>query len=287
MRNIGISNLDIYLTGRCNFECRYCYGEKDCYGPMNFEVYSKCLSFAKFIGATYIELCGGEPLTISNFEDYVLMARKSGFEVILRTNGMLIDNHLEFIANNCSWVGISIDGLSHTNSLMRPSKTPIDEEKQFTVPLNAICSLKEINPNIKIILASLASKVNYLDIPKLANYLIENKVPIDEWKIYEFIVDKFRSVDNKGLFELSEEEFSSMVKNLPETINGAKIIVKSARGERRVGDCLIVRQNGDLIIMGVRYGNLLNDDFDSIVDALFKDNAIDVIVKNKNETYGI
>lgn len=285
MQNLGINNLDIYLTGKCNFACRYCYGENEKNGSMNEHTFSKCIDFAKYISCKNIEFCGGEPLVAREFEKYAVVARNNGFKVILRTNGMLIDKHLKFIAENCDWVGISIDGLPHENAVMRLSRVQISEEEQFLTPIKAICELKNRNQELRIVLATVVSKKNYLKIQEFANYLIEKNIPINEWKIYEFIVDKFRSVENQKEFELTEQEFLSAVSKLPKNINGAKIIAKSAHSEKRAGDCLIVKQNGDIDNMGVHFGNVAVDDFDTIIDNLKKADIIETIIQNKNETY--
>lgn len=179
MVDLGIVNLDIYITGKCNYKCRYCYGENDCLTGIKIETYEKCLEFAKYINAKNIELCGGEPLVEKNFELFVSMAQDSGFDVILRTNGILVPQKIDFIAENCSWVGISLDGLPEENALMRESKTPISKEEQFFIPLKAIRDLKIKNSNIKILLASVLSSKNCDAFLNFISYIKEENLPIE------------------------------------------------------------------------------------------------------------
>ena len=68
MRSIGVSNLDVYVTGRCNYKCEYCYGEQDCAPDMSVQTYQRALDFATYIGAKNIQMCGGEPLVCKNFK---------------------------------------------------------------------------------------------------------------------------------------------------------------------------------------------------------------------------
>lgn len=282
---VRIRNLDVYVTGKCNYRCRYCYGENDQFDSMDMHTYQNALAFGHYLRAENIQLCGGEPLVCPEFESFVTLARQKDFDVILRTNGILIHKRLEFIAKSCKWVGISLDGTKAYNALMRTPRTAMSAEEQFELPIRAIFDLKRINPGIKIILATLVSRKNYLGLSELANYLARNKVPIDKWKIYEFITDKFRSAENHSEFEMEEDVFFSAVQMLPDSINGAPIQIQSAHTERVSANCLIVYQNGDINLMGKHYGNINTDAFGDIVRALTADNALSVIYENKETTY--
>lgn len=285
MVDLGIVNLDIYITGKCNYKCRYCYGENDCLTGIKIETYEKCLEFAKYINAKNIEICGGEPLVEKNFELFVSMAQDSGFDVILRTNGILVPQKIDFIAENCSWVGISLDGLPEENALMRESKTPISKEEQFFIPLKAIRDLKLKNSNIKILLASVLSSKNCDAFLNFIFYIKEENLPIDRWKIYQFVTDKFRSLENDKEFFLEDEKFESIAKMIPDKINDTQIIVQPSKGLDKATNCLIVRQNGDIILSNVFYGNVVDTPFDLIVENLIKGNVLNLIKGNKNLTY--
>ena len=286
MRDLGVKNLDIYITGKCNYQCDYCYGEDDSLGTMDKIVFLKALEFGKYINANTIQFCGGEPLVCSEFKNYATKAKEAGFGIILRTNGIHAEKQIDFIAENCEWVGISIDGLPESNSLMRRSRTAMTPQQQFSIPIKAILLLKEKNPAIKILLASLASKKNYLQLPDFAEYLINNNIPIDIWKIYEFITDKFRSQKNHLDFAMSEADFDRLCINMPKDINGAPVLMQSAHSDRVSANCLIVFQNGDIKLLGKKYGNVSCDNYDNIIEELLNDNALDVISNNKEETYG-
>lgn len=280
-----LNNLDIYVTGKCNYACDYCFGEDDRCGSMAPDVYRAALEFGRFLAVGRIGLCGGEPLVCPEFEEFALAARNQGFRLILRTNGMLIGKHLEFIAENCEWVGISLDGLPGINALMRKSRAPVPADEQFSRPVEAIFSLKRLNPDLKILLATLASKKNYQHIRALGDYIISAQAPIDKWKIYEFIPDKFRSGSNSQEFAMTPQEFDDMARQLPDTINGAPILLQSARQERAAANCLIVYQNGDIRLMGKKYGNVAKDRFSDIIDGLERYNALTAVNANKALTY--
>lgn len=284
---IKLKNLDVYITGQCNYQCEYCYGESDTCGAMEKDVYMQAIAFGHFLNVANIQMCGGEPLVCPFFEEYADIARKNGFSVILRTNGILINKHINFIVNSCSWVGISIDGLPKENAIMRKPRFPISPKEQFDIPIKSIFELKRLNPNLKIILASVASKKNYQKLPDFAYYLIEKDVPIDKWKIYEFINDKFRSGINNSKFAMTTDEFDFLVEKMPHQINHAPVQIQSAHTDRVAANCLIVYQNGDINLLGKTYGNVLTTPFQSIIERLIFDNALDVICDNKENTYEI
>lgn len=286
MKNLEINNLDVYITGRCNYRCEYCYGENENCSDMAVGTYVKALEFASYVGAKNIQMCGGEPLVCRNFKKFTLMARECGFGVILRTNGFYLSDYLDFVAENFLWVGVSIDGITNVNDFMRPSKHYIDAEEKFNRPINAIRALKKFNCNVKVILATLASTLNYRDIPKLVSYIQDTKLPIDRWKIYEFIRDKFRSDLNYKKYEMSQSDSEYLANVVPKVVNGAEVILQSARAERVGANCLIVYQNGDINLSGIHYGNVNNDKFEDIVGRLAADNVLKVIVNNKKVTYG-
>ena len=280
-----VPNLDVYLTGACNFRCDYCYGEDDACGHMPGGVYDAALGFGRHVGASNIQMCGGEPLMNPAFEDYVSRARVAGFDVILRTNGMLLGPHLEFVAKNCAWVGVSLDGLADANAAMRTPRAATTDEEQFETPVANIRALKHLNPDIKIILATLASRKNADAIPAFADWIVRTHLPIDRWKIYEFIADKFRSGAHRREFEMTAEAFSEMVARLPDEVNGAPVIAQSAHTDRVAANCLIVYQGGDVKLLGKNYGNVLRTPFAEIVSALEADRALGVVEANKNLTY--
>ncbi len=84
------------LTYQCNFRCRHCYI------PRSFsrrykgkelktkEVFS-ILTQLRDSGCFYLGFTGGEPFVRQDFLEIVGFAKKCGFEVIIYTNGSLID----------------------------------------------------------------------------------------------------------------------------------------------------------------------------------------------------
>ena len=105
------------LTYRCNFNCRHCYVPQS-YRKKNGELKTKevfsILDQLKDAGCFYLGFTGGEPFIRKDILEILWYAKKSGFEIIIYTNGSLID---EEIAKQLSLlrpnkVDITIPGMS-------------------------------------------------------------------------------------------------------------------------------------------------------------------------------
>lgn len=87
------------LTYRCNFFCRHCYV------PFSYRKNTKkrelgtkgvfsILDQLRDAGCFYLGFTGGEPFTRGDFRDILWYAKKCGFEIIIYTNGSLIDKQM-------------------------------------------------------------------------------------------------------------------------------------------------------------------------------------------------
>ena len=104
------------LTYRCNFYCKHCYI------PQSYRNYNKLKTKEIFsildqladIGCFYLGFTGGEPFMRRDILDILWYAKRLGFEVIIYTNGSLIDDE---VAKELSLLGpnkvdITIPGMS-------------------------------------------------------------------------------------------------------------------------------------------------------------------------------
>ena len=206
--------------------------------------------------------------------------------MILRTNGIYLGDYIEFVAKYFDWVGVSLDGIAETNTKMRPSKNAMSAKEQFELPTSNIRRLKAINPNIKILLATVASRLNYDTIRQLSDYIEESKLPIDRWKVYQFIRDKFRSSLNYDKFALEQILFDDLSQCIPSNINGSvEVIFQSLRTEGAAGNGLLVYQDGTVKILDEYFGQIGSDSCEEICSKLSVSKVIDYIKVNKSKTY--
>ncbi len=278
--------IDIYLTGSCNLQCQYCFGEVDTQPGMLKATFLQALIFAHFTGATTVELCGGEPLLYHELDWAVRSARAEGFGLILRTNGYLVPERRSFIAENFQAVGISLDGDAETNDRMRPVKGHryMSAETKFEVPLQEIAALKALNPKLRLILASVATADNVSGIVALGQLLVQRKPPIDLWKIYQFVGNNFRASANHDVFMLSPEEFESLQQDIETLIDG-RFPVSCRKSDETDGSCLVINRDGDVLLGARRFGNVVSDAFENICNRLEAACAEVTISTNKSTTY--
>ena len=98
------------VTNTCNSKCRHCYNlgahdsNRNCVGSdMSDDECRDLLKAMRENGVFRIVFSGGEPLTRKGFLDLVREARDLGFQVVIYTNGILIDKQIaNQIAELCS-----------------------------------------------------------------------------------------------------------------------------------------------------------------------------------------
>lgn len=104
------------LTYQCNFRCKHCY-VPDSYRKKK-ELKAKEVFFIldqlKEAGCFYLGFTGGEPFVRKDIMDILWHAKKKGFEVIIYTNGSLIDEGMakELKHLRPNKVDITIPGIS-------------------------------------------------------------------------------------------------------------------------------------------------------------------------------
>ncbi len=123
------------LTYHCNFYCRHCYVPQD-YRKRKGELETKevfsILDQLKDIGCFYLGFTGGEPFIREDIIDILWYAKRKGFEIIIYTNGSLID---EKIADKLATLrpnkaDITIPAMSKT-AFERISGVPGSRDKVF------------------------------------------------------------------------------------------------------------------------------------------------------------
>ncbi len=278
--------VNIYVTGACNLGCRYCFGELDSKPGMKTDVFLRALDFAEHVSASAIELCGGEPLLYKDILWAVDTARQRGFRLILRTNGFYLNRYRSLVASCFYSVGISLDGDAGSNDLMRPEKgqSTLTPEEKFQIPLREISALKAANPTIKVLLASVATRVNAAGLKALARILVGQNISIDRWKVYQFVDNNFRARQNGHEFSLSPGQFNKLVQDLTAEVNGTFPLIcrKSAEID---GSCLVVNRDGDILVGSRLLGNVSEKGLVNICARLEESGVKTSIIKNKQLTY--
>jgi len=155
------------LTYRCNFKCKHCYVPHSYrkYNELKTEEIFSTLDQLKERGCFYLGFTGGEPFMRKDILEILAYARNAGFEVIVYTNGSLINKKIaEKLARFCpNKVDITIPGMSR-NVFERISGVLGSRDKVF----KAIWLLKK--NNVKLGFKSCVLKENQAEISKIENF---------------------------------------------------------------------------------------------------------------------
>ena len=116
-------------TGRCNMNCRYCYGVRKG-KEMKSKDAEKLIAKVAKLGVKKFVFSGGEPLLRKDIVQLVKFAKGKGMETQMNTNGILLDGKtLANMGNGLDVVNLPLDGVGKTHEMMRGRKTHFAEVK--------------------------------------------------------------------------------------------------------------------------------------------------------------
>lgn len=139
-------NAYIYVTERCNLNCRYCY-----FRDKRDRVLSLCATrkFLEFLTRQpklkNVYISGGEPLSRPDMVKFIikyLRLRNIAPNIIVQTNGLFLnDSMIVFLKENRVILEIGIDGVCHDTCLGRKGVT----KQSFEVLLKTIKKCRDEN----------------------------------------------------------------------------------------------------------------------------------------------
>jgi len=123
------------LTYQCNFNCRHCYvpqSYRNKEGILTTKEVFLILDELADIGCFYLGFTGGEPFVRKDFIEVLRHAKRKGFEIIIYTNGSLIDEEMAGILADIrpNKVDITIPAMSK-DAFERITKSPGSHKKVF------------------------------------------------------------------------------------------------------------------------------------------------------------
>lgn len=164
-------------------------------------------------GIKKVTISGGEPLCTNNFLEVLEYMNKQNLEIILHTNGLLINEELaQKIAPLISRISLTIDAIN-TNTQIQMRKT--DKITSHTIDLIKLFH----NLNTPVNIKTLITKINKNEIEKIGEIL--KNLPIAYWSLLEFI-PLGKGKTNQQDFSLESPEFDSLstkIKNKFSSIN--------------------------------------------------------------------
>ena len=114
-----LTSLYVYAAGSCNLACRHCwivpkFKVEGMGGPfVDISHVEKAIREGKPLGLKTVKLTGGEPVSHPQFRQLVKLIEDAGLEIIIETNGTLVDDSLAQFLKICShgiFISVSLDG---------------------------------------------------------------------------------------------------------------------------------------------------------------------------------
>lgn len=114
----NFSHLALILTNKCNLNCTYCLRKKT-REEISLALAKKILRQARIAGYKNIGLTGGDPFLYSRFKDILLFLNQHRWNVLIETNGLLINlNWIDFFKSlTQTELSFSVSLDSHDNRI--------------------------------------------------------------------------------------------------------------------------------------------------------------------------
>lgn len=182
------------FTLACNLRCSHC-GSSAGVQRSNELSTRECMKLCEglaSVGASNVAIMGGEPFLRDDWYDVSLCAKQLGMNVNIVTNGTLMEKNIARLSKlGPQVVGVSIDGMRETHEKIRGPDT-------WSKTVRAVDLLRE--QGIQTTVITTVSKINFADLPKMRDLLVDKKV---NWQVQTAM--PFGNF--KKDLTLSEEEF--------------------------------------------------------------------------------
>lgn len=276
--NTLMSPITVFLeiTKRCNLFCSHCFRDYNDRTDLSTKEWCDIIDELYKNGVCTVKITGGEPFLRTDLNEIINRLEKRHINYIVYTNGFYIEKSIAWLKKlqYLDVVRVSIDGLSQINDSIRGKGA-------WTTAINSIKLLLfnkipcEINYTITM--------ENYKDLPKLSQYLIDNKIDVQiHTGFIKYAGNAMRNssqcfFDNESLYKVASQikKYEEQRKNITE-LTLLKPIYYELFG--KTFGCpagrtsMIIKQDGTVLPCGIlpkdqfNCGNILYDSFLKIWD---------------------
>lgn len=245
------NHIYVEITNVCNLSCPFCIQNKreaKFLNKLEFEHIIK--NIKPFTNCIYLHVLG-EPLLHPSFTDFVMIADQYGMKVKLTTNGVLLDNYVDFISHSENIIRLNI-------SLQSLINFDAAEQDKYLVNIIDLINKSKDNPNLYI---SLRLWNNKKELTQKEKDLINKIMDI----INHNYSDTFDGVKVKDHVYLSvEDEF--IWPSLDNLANEEKSVCLG--GKTHLG----ILSNGNVVLCcldslgDTKIGNIFENSFEDIIN---------------------
>lgn len=256
-------SIDIRVAGVCNLRCPFCFGPRHYLRAARFSEIVRLIPSLFELGTRTIVVTGGEPLMVKRLPELLAAAKSLQMQVVLSTNGTLVQRRHADILPLLDWIALPLDGHdAATHETARPGKVA-----SFWRVIESISFIRESYPEVKIKLGTVVSKLNVDAVAGIPATVARDAYSPDIWKIYQTSYSNY-GADNREDLHLSNDEFEKVV---GEALASAAEFAWSTivyRNSERSGKYLFIEPSGDAMVIvdsqEMVIGNFLDDFNDAV-----------------------
>lgn len=227
------------ITSRCNENCQFCY-RIICSKENTYEQNKKILDSLVKMKVEKITWTGGESLLYPYLFELMEEAHNNGIKNNIITNGRALSPEIiDKIENYTDYITFSLDATN--DSINNELGRGIEHGNHIIELLEYIKINKK---NIKIKLNSIVTKKNIANIKEVVPVI--NKYNIERWKLFKFISLRGKAIENQTEFEISNDEYSQLIKKLKK--EGLECPIIECKEEEIQNRYLLINPIGEFLI---------------------------------------
>lgn len=237
---MDVKYLTFECVSKCNMDCDFCFSYwREGVEEVVTNEAKQIIKLLKDNGLEALNFTGGEPLLRNDIVDLIKFSKEIGLSVILTTNGILLKDKIESIADYVDFVGLPLDSSdSIVHNKMRKTKATKDHHALI---LEMIDIINQKYPQVGIKINTIVTQINKDSILKIGD-LINGKVV--SWKLSHFIPGAYGGL-HEDEFRISKDDFLKVATECKRKYKSINIIDPVAYSQD--SGCRILSTNGHLM----------------------------------------